>query len=468
MSDPTQPAPAEIQARSDQLTHIAQEMYKKNMELAETNHTLMLLRRIDDIVLSSVSDKGVVLRRVAEAISQDSDFSFSMIYLRNKQKRSLVPGALVSGSKDEKLEKLAQTTLLHHAVTLRHTANPMARTVEVPFIASTTRLYEIVQPNLEFSEADELQKQLKLEQFFICPLIARGAVLGTMVLGTTLTSEALSFYQKSLLERLTVAVGLALDNTLLYTEAQESSRRLQVANRHLKELDKAKDEFISLASHQLRTPLTSIKGYVSMLLEGEAGAITKEQHEFLDYAYRGSQRMVSLISDLLNVSRMSAGKFYIEREPLDIAAIVEEEIQQLQQHPDAKKLKLTYVAPKKPLPLLNLDENKTRQVIMNLIDNAIYYTREGGVTVMLAQEGQHAVLRVSDTGIGVPKTARAKLFGKFFRANNAQTIRPDGTGLGLFLAKRVIEEQGGTILFESVEGKGSTFGFSLPLKEKGN
>jgi signal transduction histidine kinase len=141
-------------------------------------------------------------------------------------------------------------------------------------------------------------------------------------------------------------------------------------------------------------------------------------------------------------------------------------VQQLQQHATARQLSLRFVPPKRPLPPLQLDEGKTRQVVMNLVDNALYYTKKGEVVVSLAAVGKQAELRVKDSGIGVPKAARDHLFTKFYRAGNAQNVRPDGTGLGLFLAKRVVEDQGGTIIFESIEGKGSTFGFSMPLTGK--
>ncbi len=257
---------------------------------------------------------------------------------------------------------------------------------------------------------------------------------------------------------------IAQFNVTLQDKVNEATGRLRVANRHLKELDEAKDEFISMASHQLRTPLTTIKGYISMLQEGDAGKITHEQREFLGYAYSGSERMVSLISDLLNVSRMSSGKFVIERTAVDLTKLVAEEVQQLNGHAEAKGLKLIYQPPKNKLPMMQLDDNKTRQVVMNFIDNAVYYTKTGSVTVALEPDGANVRLTVTDTGIGVPEDAKRKLFGKFFRAGNAQQLRPDGTGLGLYLAKRVVEDQGGRIIFESHEGKGSTFGFTLPLK----
>jgi signal transduction histidine kinase len=220
-----------------------------------------------------------------------------------------------------------------------------------------------------------------------------------------------------------------------------------------------------MASHQLRTPLTTIKGYLSMMLEGDAGKLNQPQAEFTNYAFTASERMVNLISDLLNVSRLSAGRFLIQTKPTDMVEMVADEVRQLQSHATSKNISLTFERPDAQFPLVEIDENKTRQVIMNFIDNAIYYTKQGGVTVHLRQaEGERVRLEVTDTGIGVPREAHKKLFTKFYRAENAQTVRPDGTGLGLYLAKRVIEDQGGTIIFNSSEGKGSTFGFELPIK----
>ena len=201
-----------------------------------------------------------------------------------------------------------------------------------------------------------------------------------------------------------------------------------------------------------------------MMLEGDAGRMSKTQTEFAGYAYGSSERMVNLISDLLNVSRLSAGRFIIQTKPTDMVAMIRDEVRQLESHATAKNLKLIFEAPDQDLPLAEIDDNKTRQVVMNFIDNAIYYTPKGSITVSLDQTGNYVRLRVTDTGIGVPEAARKKLFSKFYRAENAQTVRPDGTGLGLYLARRVVEDQGGTILFSSTLGKGSTFGFELPLR----
>lgn len=306
-------------------------------------------------------------------------------------------------------------------------------------------------------------------------LKAKGELIGFLLLGEKQSGDSYTSQDIELIAIVAGSLAAAAQKARAYLEIQElaqtlqdrvdhAANRLRVANHKLKELDRVKDEFLSMASHQLRTPLTTIKGYLSMILEGDAGVVTPTQKEFVGYAFEGSKRMVSLISDLLNVSRLAAGRFLIEPLPTDMTAVVADEVRQLQTHADAKGLKLVFEPPVELIPEIEIDENKTRQVIMNFIDNAIYYTADGSVTVRLRQHDGLIEFRVTDTGIGVPKVARKKLFSKFFRADNAQSARPDGTGLGLYLAKRVVEDQGGTIIFDSIEGQGSTFGFEIPAR----
>jgi signal transduction histidine kinase len=217
-----------------------------------------------------------------------------------------------------------------------------------------------------------------------------------------------------------------------------------------------------MASHQLRTPLTVIKGYISLILDGMMGQVNDKQRDALQNAMDGAQRMNFVIGDLLNVSRLQTGKFQIENQPTKLDKVVESEIEQLQRAAKNHNLTLEYKKPDK-FPILVLDETKIRQVIMNFIDNAIYYTPPGGkITVALNHDDKQANFTVTDTGLGVPPAERSHLFSKFYRAGNARKMRPDGTGLGLYMAKKVIDAQGGAILFHSIEGKGSTFGFVLP------
>jgi signal transduction histidine kinase len=307
----------------------------------------------------------------------------------------------------------------------------------------------------------------------VLPLYKRGELTGFLCLGrprrSTYTTRDIRALH-SITDELVIAIQNAQSvdevrklNSTLEQRISAATGELRRSNAQLQRLDKAKDEFISMASHQLRTPLTSIKGYLSMLIEGDIGAVSKEQKKVLSEAFVSSERMVRLIGDFLNVSRLQTGKFVIEKHPVDLARMVRREIDGLEQNALARDMKFVYKKPK-DIPMLNIDENKVQQVVMNFCDNAIYYSKEKSkITVTLQKSGNSVVFKVIDTGIGVPKAEQARLFQKFFRAENARRARPDGTGVGLFLAKKVIDDHGGSIIFESKEGKGSTFGFRLPI-----
>lgn len=304
-------------------------------------------------------------------------------------------------------------------------------------------------------------------------LLTQNGGIGYIVLGYRKSGNPYSKLDVRMLDIISDNLVIAIQNALRFEEIQrfnitlqqkidEATKELRRVNARLRELDKTKDEFISMASHQLRTPLTAVKGYLSMILEGDVGKVKKQEKEYIQKAFDSAQRMVYLIADMLNVSRLQTGKFVIENQPTDLAKVVDGEVAQLQETADSKQLKLTMHKPDK-FPVLNLDETKIRQVIMNFLDNAIFYTPAGGnITADLSASEEEVRFTVTDTGLGVPASVQHHLFSKFYRADNARKMRPDGTGLGLFMAKKVITAQGGAIIFKSTEGKGSTFGFSFP------
>ena len=324
---------------------------------------------------------------------------------------------------------------------------------------------------------DEMRPTGKLHQEMIDAGVAismrlktQEQVVGYILFGDKRSGDIYTSQDKKLLEILASQLSVSIQNALRFEEIQNfnltlqtkvdgATRNLRHLNEKLKALDETKDDFISMASHQLRTPLTSVKGYISLVLEGDAGKLTPLQKQMLDQAYTSSQRMVYLIADLLNVSRLKTGKFIIESKPVNLARIVNEEMAQLKETAKSRQLTLDYVQPE-DFPEVMLDETKIRQVIMNFADNAIYYTPAGGkIKVELVNNPLTIELRIIDNGLGVPKAEQPHLFTKFYRAGNARKARPDGTGLGLFMAKKVIAAQGGALIFESTEGKGSTFGF---------
>ncbi len=310
----------------------------------------------------------------------------------------------------------------------------------------------------------------------VVPLSTRTELLGYLIVGDKKSGGAYKNQDIQLFGIAAKQLSVALQNTSRFEKIQDfnvtlqnkiknATRQLRNTNRQLVTMDEMKDDFLNIASHQLRTPLTSIKGYIAMLLDSDFGKLNKTQHQALQEAFTSSQRMVFLISDFLNLSRIKAGRFEIDAQPINLPNIVSEEIAQLHETANSRQLSLKYEPPEK-FPELVLDENKIRQVIMNMIDNAIYYTPKGGVVnVELYIVDKDVIFKVKDNGIGVPKAEQHKLFAKFYRANNAKSARPDGTGIGMFLAKKIIIAQDGAIIFESQENKGSTFGFSFPLSK---
>jgi len=324
------------------------------------------------------------------------------------------------------------------------------------------------------AEDESLRKMMVSHRVaMILPLQRQGIKMGYLFLG----EHKRSHYNPrdirvvwSLADELVIAIQNALTveqikelNGHLEQRVDAATKELRRSNAQLQKLDEAKDDFISMASHQLRTPLTSIKGYLSMMIEGDIGKITPEQAKVLNEAFMSSERMVRLISDFLNVSRLQTGKFVIEKHPVNLALLVQREIDSLTPNAMTRGMKFEYKKPKN-IPVFDLDENKIEQVVMNFADNALYYSKDNGkITITLKKVGKYIEFIVKDNGIGVPESEQAHLFNKFFRATNARRARPDGTGVGLFLAKKVIDDHDGEIIFESKEGKGSSFGFRLPL-----
>lgn len=342
-------------------------------------------------------------------------------------------------------------------------------------IAHHIKKKAVIYDELDQSDGELGEMMRKSDISLIVPLITKNETVGYFMSGPKKSGDIFNQQDKSMLTIAANELAVALQNAQRFEEIQafnvtlqekvnEATRELKSTNKKLVALDEAKDEFISMASHQLRTPLTSIKGYLSMILDGDMGKLNKNQQSALKEAFGSSQRMVFLISDFLNVSRIKTGKFVIEPVEVNLATMVAEELNQLKELAESRDVTLKYEQPEE-FPTVKLDDNKIRQVMMNMVDNAIYYTPAGGtVTIELASDGKELTFKVVDTGIGVPKSEQHKLFGKFFRAGNAKVARPDGTGLGLFMAQKIIVAQKGAIIFESEEGKGSTFGFRFPLK----
>jgi len=249
----------------------------------------------------------------------------------------------------------------------------------------------------------------------------------------------------------------------------KSNGKLLVANEKLKELDKQKTEFVSIASHQLRSPLTAIKGYSSMLLENSFGPVEEKAREAIEVIFQSSQRLVTIIEDFLNITRIELGKMKYEISVFDLGTLAQTVVKD--QEPNVKKrgLIIEFEAGLGNHQI-SADSGKVTQVISNIIDNSIKYTPSGEIKVKVenlpagkSKTKENVRLTVADTGVGIPKETLAKLFEKFVRADDAGKTNITGTGLGLYVAKQIVEGLGGKIWAESEgKGKGSTFIVEFP------
>lgn len=234
-----------------------------------------------------------------------------------------------------------------------------------------------------------------------------------------------------------------------------------------KSLDDAKTNFISIASHQLRTPLTSIRWFSEMLLDGDAGDLPEDQKHFVERIYQGADRMINLVNLLLQIARVEAGRVKIEPALIDLKLLTEGVSLTLQEQLNVKKQKINIISEPETLPKILLDEDVVWQIIQNLLSNAIRYSFENGiitVKLVVSKKKNELVYSIEDKGIGIPKGEQNRIFDKFYRADNAVKYAPEGSGLGLNLVKKLVEEWKGRVWFESEEKKGSTFYFTVPLE----
>ncbi|MDQ2907454.1 MAG: ATP-binding protein [Chloroflexota bacterium] len=231
-----------------------------------------------------------------------------------------------------------------------------------------------------------------------------------------------------------------------------------------REVDRMKSEFVSLVSHELRTPLTSIQGYIDLLLhDEEVGPLTALQQEFLGVAHNNARRLVGIINDLLDLSRIESGKIELHREPLHLTRIIQELLPTFSLRLEEKQQELVLHLPD-PSPIVQADSERIVQVLSNLLSNAHKYTPQGGrIDLTVETTGTMARISVTDTGIGLSVDEQAQLFTRFYRAQNTMSQTVNGTGLGLTIARTLVELHGGEITLTSTPGQGSTFSFTLPL-----
>ena len=433
---------------------INQMLYTRNVELAVKNKALSLLGHLYETSILALAPADLA-KSVTESVRSTLNYELVSVFLYDKEKDTLTKIGL--SSSDRLNDQLRLTGYTLDKVFVEHAS---AKNFFDPLIVHRTpQLHEgfgyILQNVFPETEIKQLADRAHLKSSLVFPLTIGDRALGILVIGMNRSYDDLSDSEKEILPSIVNVVSLALDKSLTYEELTE-------LNEKLKGLDKLKTEFLSLASHQLRSPLTAIKGYTSMLLEGDFGAVTDKQKEAIDRVFQSSSHLAKIVEDLLNVSKIEQGGMKYEMAPFDLAKAANELATDLSVTAGKKGLDLKFVSDGHQ-HIVNGDMEKIRQVILNVIDNAIKYTEKGSITVTVAKDAAIGMERVdiTDTGMGISPDEKEKLFQKFSRGAGGKT-NTGGSGIGLYLAKQISEAHGGSIAIDSPGvGLGSTFSILL-------
>ena len=331
-----------------------------------------------------------------------------------------------------------------------------------PYITSDWK--DILSPPLDPAAARANQNAAGIKTSMVYPVVVKGKSAGIVIFSMVKDYSQVSGAEFDLIRGFTEIVGVAVQNARLYSDLQATTNKLDSANKQLQQLDKLKDEFISVTSHELRAPMTAIKSYTWLVLNDKAGPLEPKAHDHLDKVYQSTERLIHLVNEMLDVSRIESGRVQLRKENFGIKLLGDDVFSDFTARAAEQTLTLQNLIPE-DLPQIMADREKIHQVLENLVSNAIKFTPADGKITLTARINENNLeTSVTDTGAGIAPEDQQKLFVKFGRLENSLIARAGtGSGLGLYICRQYVGLHGGKIWFTSEIGKGSTFTFSLPL-----
>lgn len=436
------------------LKNITEQLYKQNLDLAARNKTLSLLRELYQISISTLEPKNLA-SKISSLILNTLEFETVVLYSFLDKDRTLQPlGVSIS----DKIQSVAADKNLSLEISpLGDLANDDSFKFLLEPVAKIIEDIVKIWPNLSPEQYQILKTDGHIRTSLVYPLVIEAKLIGALFIMINRPYIELNQFEKDSIVNIVNVIAVALDRSIL-------DQQLKEANDKLKELDKQKTEFVSIASHQLRSPLTAIKGYSSLILEGSFGPISDKVKEAVDVVFQSSQKLVLVIEDFLDITRIELGKMKYEMNKVDLQEIVGQVVNELRHSVESHDLELQYETAGAKYWILG-DKGKISQVVGNMIDNAMKYTKAGTISVSVSGDKDSVRLKVKDTGVGISPDTITKLFQKFARAKGASKVNITGTGLGLFVAKQIVDAHKGKIWAESEGiGKGSTFIVEFPAQ----
>lgn len=440
-------------------------LYRKNQKsLEERNNVLTALRRMDEVMMSAVGLNNVA-QLVTDAVVSEMQIDMGVLGLIDEEKGVLKRVAMSNTPTGLKAKQLLPIPYEQVGIPLNFDSNFTIKAIKTNQVQVTNSLFSVLAPAIDEPTCQKIQLESGLKTFIIYPVSVRGQVRGMMIMSFRKELAKITAYEKEETKKLIDTMGIALDNAFLYENLKITTGQLSQANIKLQQLDQLKDDFVSIASHELRTPMTAIRSYSWMALHRSDIPLSDKMKRYLERTLLSTERLIDLVNDMLNISRIESGRIEISPKSFQIEQLVTEVFGEVGVKAHEKKINLTQALYK--MPVVFADPNKVHQVLLNLIGNALKFTNEDGhVTVEYFTDGQMLEVSIKDDGVGISRDDQSRLFAKFGRLDNSYVAAATsgGTGLGLYICKSLIQLMKGRIWATSEgPGTGSTFTFSLPI-----
>ncbi len=433
------------------------------LALVDKNRALDATYKLIEIILGT-NDFDEMSQKIADIIPMALGYELAILWLVDEQKQKLIKTSISQTIKDTEVARKIRESLRSPSISLGYEDNLCIRAMKDKKQYTSTDLFDLLGPAVSSQDARQLQEIIGTELNVATPLIVRDKSIGVLIISMSKNTDRLSDFEQEMLRKFSENAGIALENSRLYKNLKEAKNELGEAYENLLAINKMKDEFLTVASHELRTPMTIVKSYLWMLEQQKDGKLKKKQFEYLEKAIKGTQRMIDLINDMLNISKFEQDKVTFNLQQTDICELINEVIVNFEIKINSKGIYLKLEDSCNDA-FVDVDKEKMKDVLMNIIDNSIKFTETGGITIGLNIDENSMLVSIKDTGSGITPSDLPKLFHKFGRIDNSYTVASEtgGTGLGLYIVKLYVEGMGGRVWATSEGvGKGSTFWISLP------